>query len=108
METVYSGATSKLSDEAQMLGDDMLAAYVFDHYNWKYIFLRPTVNEIVEAYLKLCTGQKRLRRKRWWWRRERSRRGQGRRRESRRDRTRSEPELAGGKVQREAAASAKR
>ena len=70
--------------------------------------MRPTVNEIVEAYLKLCTGQKRLRRKRWWWRRERSRRGQGRRRESRRDRTRPEPELAGGKVQREAAASAKR
>ena len=53
METVYSGAT-KLSDEAQMLGDDMLAAYVFDHYNWKYTFLRPTVNEIVEAYLKLA------------------------------------------------------
>ena len=52
VETVYSGAT-KLSDEAQMLGDDTLAAYVFDHYNWKYTFLRPTVNEIVEAYLKL-------------------------------------------------------
>jgi hypothetical protein len=52
VETVYSGAT-KLSDEAQMLADDMLAAYVFCHYNWQYIFLRPSNAEIVKGYLEL-------------------------------------------------------
>ena len=36
-----------------MLADDVLAAYVFDHYNWQFAFLRPLVAEIVEAYLKL-------------------------------------------------------
>ena len=51
-EVVYSGAT-KLSDEAQMLADDMLAAYIFNHYNWKYDFLRPTIEQIVQEYLKL-------------------------------------------------------
>ena len=52
VETVYSGAT-KLSDEAQMMADDMLAAYVFNHYNWQYEFLRPTVAEIVQEYLTI-------------------------------------------------------
>ena len=35
VETVYSGAT-KLSDEAQSMADTLLAAYVFNHYNWQY------------------------------------------------------------------------
>ena len=52
------GAT-KLSDEAQMLGDDMLAAYLRPTSLTTTIGSTsscapaPTVNEIVEAYLKL-------------------------------------------------------
>ena len=30
-----------------------LAAYVFNHYNWKFDFLRLTVTEIVNEYLKV-------------------------------------------------------
>ena len=52
VETVYSGAT-KLSDEADCLGDDLLAAYVFLHYNWKFDFLRPTIAEIVAEYKRM-------------------------------------------------------
>ena len=58
------GAT-KLSDEAQMLGDDMLAAYVFDHYNWKYTSCAPPLTRSSRP-TSSCTGRKRLRRKRWW------------------------------------------
>ena len=36
-----------------MMADDMLAAYVFNHYNWQYEFLRPTVAEIVQEYLTI-------------------------------------------------------
>ena len=52
VETVYSGAT-KLSNEADSLGDDVLAAYVFNHHNWQFEFLRPTVAEIVAEYQKV-------------------------------------------------------
>ena len=52
VETVYSGAT-KLSNEADHLGDDVLAAYVFNHHNWQFEFLRPTIAEIVAEYLKV-------------------------------------------------------
>ena len=73
-EVVYSGAT-KLSDEAQMLADDMLAAYIFNHYNWKYDFLRPTIEQIVQEYLKLHGDEapEEVRRKRKWRRRPRRR-----------------------------------
>ena len=52
VETVYSGAT-KLSTEADHLGDDVLAAYIFLHHNWQFEFLRPTIKEIVDEYQKV-------------------------------------------------------
>ena len=42
VETVYSGAT-KLADEATHMSDDVLAAYIFLHYNWAFDFLRPAM-----------------------------------------------------------------
>jgi hypothetical protein len=42
-----------MSDKAFQLGDNELAAYVFNHYNWKFDFLRLTVTEIVNEYLKV-------------------------------------------------------
>ena len=52
VETVYSGAT-KLSDGSDSLADDVLAAYIFCHYNWKFEFLRPSIPEIVAEYLRV-------------------------------------------------------
>ena len=52
VETVYSGAT-KLSTEADHLGDDVLAAYIYLHHNWQFEFLRPTIKEIVDEYQKV-------------------------------------------------------
>ena len=52
VESVYSGAT-KLSDAADHLGDDVLAAYIFCHYNWGFDFLRPSIDEIVAEYKKM-------------------------------------------------------
>ena len=49
VETVYSGAT-KLSDGSERMADDVLAAYIFCHYNWKFEFLRPSIQEIVDEY----------------------------------------------------------
>ena len=42
-----------MSDKAFQLGDNDLAAYIFNHYNWKFDFLRLTVQEIVDEYLKV-------------------------------------------------------
>ena len=56
VESVYSGAT-KLSDGADTLADDVLAAYVYLHYNWAFDFLRPTVEEIVSEYQKVHGSQ---------------------------------------------------
>ena len=77
-EVVYSGAT-KLSDEAQMLADDMLAAYIFNHYNWKYDFLRPTIEQIVQESTSSCMGMRRQRRRKRKWRRRPRRRKTGQR-----------------------------
>ena len=41
-----------MSDKAFQLGDNELAAYIFNHYNWKFDFLRLTVQEIVDEYLR--------------------------------------------------------
>ena len=38
VESVYSGAT-KLSDDAKDLADNVLAAYIFCHYNCQFGFL---------------------------------------------------------------------
>ena len=35
------------------MADTLLAAYVFNHYNWQYEFLRPTVDAILMEYLKI-------------------------------------------------------
>ena len=32
------------------MADDVLAAYIFCHYNWKFEFLRPSIHEIVDEY----------------------------------------------------------
>eukprot|EP00966_Prymnesium_polylepis_P027323 632248-Prymnesium_polylepis.1 len=55
VESVYSGAT-KLSDAAEHLADDVLAAYIFCHYNWGFDFLRPSIDEIVAEYKKVHSG----------------------------------------------------
>ena len=49
VETVYSGAT-KLADEATHMSDDVLAAYIFLHYNWAFDFLRPAMADIIQEY----------------------------------------------------------
>ena len=49
VETVYSGAT-KLADEATHMSDDVLAAYIFLHYNWAFDFLRPAMADIIREY----------------------------------------------------------
>ena len=33
------------------MGDDVLAAYVFCHYNWQFEFLRPSIADIVKEYI---------------------------------------------------------
>lgn len=55
VKTVYLGAT-KLSESAERLSDDVLATYVFHHYNWQYDFLRPTIEEIVAEYRRTHLG----------------------------------------------------
>lgn len=42
-----------MSDKAVQLGDNELAAYIFNHYNWQFDFLRLTVQEIVDEYLRV-------------------------------------------------------
>ena len=56
VETVYSGAT-KLADGSEKLADDVLAAYIYCHYNFKFEFLRPTIDEIVAEYKKAHGNQ---------------------------------------------------
>ena len=38
------------------LGTDLLSTYVFCHYNYAYDCLRPTLDEIVQAYQALYGG----------------------------------------------------
>ena len=52
VETIFSGA-KQLSDSATTMDDDVFGAYVFDHVNWQYEWLRPSVHDIVCAYLAL-------------------------------------------------------
>ena len=53
VESVYSAGATKLSNEADGMKDDLLAAYLICHYNWQIDFLRPTIEEIVAEYLKV-------------------------------------------------------
>ena len=52
VETVFSGA-GRLADSAVGMGDDLLAAYVFCHYNWQFPFLRVSDAEIMGLYGEL-------------------------------------------------------
>ena len=36
--------------QAPLAGPTLLSRLVKLHYNWKYLFLRPTIQEIVERY----------------------------------------------------------
>ena len=52
VETVFSGA-GRISMKSHCLGPQILSDYAFLHYNYKYDWLRPTLEEIVDAYTKL-------------------------------------------------------
>ena len=52
VETVFSGAGC-IGMKTHFLGPQILSDYVFLHYNYKYDWLRPTHEEIVDTYTKL-------------------------------------------------------
>ena len=52
VETVFSGA-GRISMKSNCLGPEILSNYAFLHYNYKYDWLRPTLEEIVDTYTKL-------------------------------------------------------
>lgn len=58
VETVFSGA-GKISNKSRTLDPQLLSDYAFLHYNYKYDWLRPTLEEIVAAYKKLYGPQAR-------------------------------------------------
>jgi len=47
-ESVFSGA-GKFTAEAPWTGAELLSRMVKLHYNWKYLFLRPTMSKIIET-----------------------------------------------------------
>ena len=47
---VFSGA-GKFMEEAGSAGHVLLRRMIKLHYNWKYFFIRPTVEEVCERYL---------------------------------------------------------
>ena len=49
VETIFSGA-KQLTDAANRLCDPNLEAYVKNHNNWQYEWLRPSIHDIVCAY----------------------------------------------------------
>ena len=49
VESVFSGA-GKFTSEAPSTGAKLLQRMVKLHYNWKYPFLRPTMDEIIARY----------------------------------------------------------
>ena len=58
IETVFSGA-GRISAKSRTLSPIILSQYAFCHYNDKYEWLRPSVEEIVAAYMKLFTARRR-------------------------------------------------
>ena len=52
VESVFSGVKRLLGEFAATMSPEVLELYVFIHYNWKYDFMRPSIDEIVKAYLK--------------------------------------------------------
>ena len=51
VESVFSGVKRLLGDFAATMSPELLELYVFIHYNWQYEFMRPTIDEVVKAYL---------------------------------------------------------
>ena len=51
VESVFSGVKRLLGDFAATMSPEVLELYVFIHYNYFYEWLRPTTQEIVDAYL---------------------------------------------------------
>ena len=52
VESVFSGVKRLLGDFAATMSPEILTLYVFIHYNWQYEWMRPSIEEIVEAYIK--------------------------------------------------------
>ena len=50
VETVFSGA-GKFMEEASSADHVLLRRMIKLHYNWKYIFIRPTAEEVCARYL---------------------------------------------------------
>jgi len=78
VESVYSGAT-KLSNEAERMADEMLAAYIFCHYNWAFEFLRRASRRSLTSTSR-CTATRLQRKKQMMKKKRRPRRTRGRRR----------------------------
>eukprot|EP00966_Prymnesium_polylepis_P086278 1997305-Prymnesium_polylepis.2 len=53
VESIFSGVKRLLGEFAATMSPEILEMYVFIHYNMQYDFMRPTVDEIVEAYKKI-------------------------------------------------------
>ena len=51
VESIFSGVKRLLGDFSQKMSPEILELYVFVHYNMQYDFMRPSVQEIVEAYM---------------------------------------------------------
>jgi len=55
VESVFSGA-GKFTAEAPSTGAELLSRMVKLHYNWKYLFLRPTMAKIMSATISSFTS----------------------------------------------------
>ena len=56
VETVFSGA-GKFTEEAKSTGPTLLRRMVKLHYNWKYTFLRPSIEQVIRRYKEKWLGQ---------------------------------------------------
>ena len=57
MESVFSGVKRLLGDFAATMSPELLAMYVFVHFNWQYEWMRPSIDEIVQEYIKIYADQ---------------------------------------------------
>ena len=53
VESVFSGVKRLLGDFFQRMSPEVLELHVFIHYNFQYEFMRPSIEEIVNAYLEV-------------------------------------------------------
>ena len=53
------GVKRLIGDFASRMAPEVLELYVFIHYNWQYEFMRPSIDEIVKAYLKVYGAEAR-------------------------------------------------